>query len=464
MGTPITWRNVEMAGNSGSDFGRPMQTALLGLNTGFDKLTGVYDQYEKQQIDRNTNLFQNKLAELTTPEQIQAARDSGAIAALRNQYGLQMDQNVARNGDRELLNKLYTDSSANNKYAIEKADFAINTPDVLAKNKFSLGKSAVDQAAASVIKTGAETNNLNASAGFTNSQTAGQLLKNSDYASPEAVAARQSGYKVTSTTNNEFLSPDNTLLRADNVNLSLRENENKKVDAINVASFDAAQTELQGELSKLRANAKAKNMSESDVIRATDDIVYALNKKHSLTTEFGNKLFTAASANLNGTAPTNVRLQEQAIQTEINKKIEAAAASQNMFYMDAQKPYKQKIDELHSVIDQEFNKNGWFDANPDNAKMALSKYIGETIDVKDGDKTLNIPVTVELLRDSMNLGAKDKRLFTGSATLDPDLIREKLREAAKKPSILEAYKMKRALDSGNINNIKEVRGYIPATK
>ena len=122
MATPITWKNIAVEAPQREAY-NPMIAAQLGITAGFDKLGQVYDQYQTQRRDDNTAAFQTALSQYKTPEELQAAQASGAIDALRAQFGVQMDQKVAREAadqrvkmlqDQALAATTYTNTSTDN--------------------------------------------------------------------------------------------------------------------------------------------------------------------------------------------------------------------------------------------------------------------------------------------------------------------------------------------------------------
>lgn len=99
MGTPITWRNVDV--NPIGEVSRAMLSAQLGINQGFDSINGVLDKNRavananwEQQKTNNTNAYMNDLAGVKTPEELAAAR--GRFEEMIRAGGAQIDQQAAR--------------------------------------------------------------------------------------------------------------------------------------------------------------------------------------------------------------------------------------------------------------------------------------------------------------------------------------------------------------------------------
>lgn len=101
MATPITWRNVDV--NPVGEISRAMMSGQSGINAGFDSIANVLKQQQQvndqnwnQQKTNNTNAFMNEMANYRTPEEYQAALDSGALQARLTASGAQIDQAAAR--------------------------------------------------------------------------------------------------------------------------------------------------------------------------------------------------------------------------------------------------------------------------------------------------------------------------------------------------------------------------------
>lgn len=101
MATPITWRNVDSPTIAG--ISQAFQAAQSGLNSGFDKIGAVLKEQQaiedanwNQQKVNNTNDFMNMLAQYRTPEEYQAALDSGVLGNMLASKSAQIDQQAAR--------------------------------------------------------------------------------------------------------------------------------------------------------------------------------------------------------------------------------------------------------------------------------------------------------------------------------------------------------------------------------
>lgn len=108
---PITWRNVEAP--SFRDAILAGAQAQQSFNSGFDSLNKLVDQETKTNIanwdntkNNNTQEFLNQLNQYRTPEELQAAQASGALDALRQRYGPQVDQAAIRTAEDGRLSTL----------------------------------------------------------------------------------------------------------------------------------------------------------------------------------------------------------------------------------------------------------------------------------------------------------------------------------------------------------------------
>jgi hypothetical protein len=420
MATPITWKNVEQSPYTTLIAGNILKGAGDSFASGVGQLQGVYDNYQKGLSQQNTAAYEAELAKYTTPEALQAAQESGVLANLGKQYGLQMDQEVLKNGLRNAQTSLRGDVTSANAYTDMK------------------GKRLIEDPVATFARERDD-----------NIQNQADKVRAAANASASSVATTQG------TVNQNTEWGLNTLNREVDRNVALGVGNNTLRDQQQTVNFNQANLLLADGIRKLSSSP----LTESQKILETDKLVERIGKDLNLPTSEINKLNPLATSSLNGIEPTNARKSEVALNDAMNKTITERAVANNMFFNEAQKPYGQRASELDAVVDKEFNPNGWWGANPDNAKTALRKYLDQTIEVDDGTgKKISIPVTVELLKDAMGLGAKDKRWLTGSAVLEPKLLAEKLAEAAKKPEIIKAFRVRQALDSGNIVLIKKALG------
>ena len=420
MATPITWKNVEQSPYTTLIAGNLLKGAGESFASGVGQLQGVYDNYQKGLSQQNTAAYEAEIAKYTTPEALQAARDSGVFARLGAESGIQMDPEVLRNGVRNAQTRLTSDVTAANAYTDMQGKRLVEDPVA------TFARERNDAIQNQGIKVQAA-NNANTTAGLTNQGLSNNLTEYAQNA------------PVRDLTREGLVGAANGLIK----------NQSTAV------TFDQANILLADGIRKLSSSP----LSESQKILETDKLIAQIGKDLNLPSSEINKLNPLATSSLNGIPITNARASEIALNDAMNKSITENAVKNNIFYNDGQKTYGQRGAELDAIVDKDFNPKGWRDANPDNAKLALRKYLDQTIEIDDGTgKKISVPVTVELLKDAMGLGAKYKRWLTGSATLDPNLMAEKLAEAAKKPSILKAFRVKEAIDSNNIVLLKKALG------
>lgn len=120
MAEPITWRNI----NS-----QPTAAAQLfaGADRSFEKASDIFsglldknterERRNQQTIrDNNTQAYLDQLSQYRTPEELQAAIDTGAVDQLRLQYGRNIDRNLARGAAESQLTNLRQAITAKNTY------------------------------------------------------------------------------------------------------------------------------------------------------------------------------------------------------------------------------------------------------------------------------------------------------------------------------------------------------------
>ena len=98
MANPITWRNVDAP--HVDEAMRGFAWAGNSINTGFDNFTTALKQNEannqavwQQGKDANTAAYLDELRKYRTPEELQAAQQGGALDALKQRFGQQVDLN-----------------------------------------------------------------------------------------------------------------------------------------------------------------------------------------------------------------------------------------------------------------------------------------------------------------------------------------------------------------------------------
>jgi len=150
MGKPITWQNVN--GPSLSDAAAPMAAAQRSFDTAFSRLgdelvrrqTTQDANYAQGKVN-NTEAFLSQISQYRTPEELQAAQESGVFDALRQRFGAQVDQAAVRQAqdlrpavlqERVLRENQFNDAQLDREQASTRDAImaAINGGDVLTAN------------------------------------------------------------------------------------------------------------------------------------------------------------------------------------------------------------------------------------------------------------------------------------------------------------------------------------------
>lgn len=105
MASPITWQNIN--GPDPKAAMLPLAVASQTLNNAFSGLKDSFNEYQTGVKDRNTNAFLDALSQYNTPEAMQQAIDSGAIAQLKQQFGNMIHQDQVRNAPSDMLQSAY---------------------------------------------------------------------------------------------------------------------------------------------------------------------------------------------------------------------------------------------------------------------------------------------------------------------------------------------------------------------
>lgn len=122
---PITWRNIETDTTRGA--AGLMEVARRAFNDGIGSFQGIVEDKNAvgqanwdQQRANNTNAFLDRLAQYKTPEELAAAQASGELAALRQQYGGQVDATAIRGAEASQADVLMKRIAAQNQYGDDK--------------------------------------------------------------------------------------------------------------------------------------------------------------------------------------------------------------------------------------------------------------------------------------------------------------------------------------------------------
>lgn len=118
----ITWRTMNNPSNAG--VGLLLNGAAQSLNGGFNALQNVLEQRNKtdtanwaQQKSNNTSDYLNQVQEIGSPEQAADPTVQANLAALRQQFGYQVDANAIRGAEEKRATDLQVQASNNAKFS-----------------------------------------------------------------------------------------------------------------------------------------------------------------------------------------------------------------------------------------------------------------------------------------------------------------------------------------------------------
>lgn len=94
MASPITWQTIR--GPSVAEAAAPLASAANTISKGLGGLVDVHKDYMTQEKDTNTAAFLDAMSQYRSPQEYQAALESGQIDALRSQFGKYIDADKAR--------------------------------------------------------------------------------------------------------------------------------------------------------------------------------------------------------------------------------------------------------------------------------------------------------------------------------------------------------------------------------
>lgn len=118
----ITWRDLTQPNTAGA--GYLLQGAQRSLDSGFGALQSVLDQRNKTdaanwnvQKANNTSNYLNAVQEIKDPTQLQDPQVQANLAAMRQQFGYQVDSNAIRGADEQRANTLQEQATNNMKFS-----------------------------------------------------------------------------------------------------------------------------------------------------------------------------------------------------------------------------------------------------------------------------------------------------------------------------------------------------------
>lgn len=201
MGKPITWQNVN--GPSLSDAAAPMAAAQRSFDTAFSRLgdelvrrqTTQDANYAQGKVN-NTEAFLSQISQYRTPEELQAAQESGVFDALRQRFGAQVDQAAVRQAqdlrpgvlqERVLRENQFNDAQLDRAQASTRDAImaAVNRGDILTANVLMSGAPNLRNVAA------LEAASAQAQKGFVNDARAATTHSNQQQLFPGQLAAQK---------------------------------------------------------------------------------------------------------------------------------------------------------------------------------------------------------------------------------------------------------------------------------
>lgn len=438
MANPITWQNVQ--GGQGMFAAGPlMQDASKSINGGMDKISGVYDQYQKDRSAENTAAYEAELAKYTTPEALKAAQDGGVLSALGQKFGIQMDAGVLKNGAKDQMAGMLSTQDLATKRITDAAAEARNA------------QRSTEQTTAA--------NNANITAGLTQTglrnqnQTAANTL--AEYNSPQATDTRLNALKILGGTQGATLeqqaytaSPQGQAQTAATRKLASGETQKGLTQQAADTDYANASRVVSDGVAGVRARIASGAVDESGGNALIASLVNDMSTKHNLTTEQKLKLQASAGAANNDIVNSDVRTAEIANSAANKKTITDRAVANTPYYTEVTKsPVDQKLT-VSNYIKQHFNANGWFDANPTKASTELNKYIGESI-VVDGKRQ---QITPDIMIAALESGLMGTGVW-GSREVDPKDIKGKLTEVMNRSQFKKQYAISDALTKNNFEQL-----------
>lgn len=413
MANPITWQNVTQDATAAYVAGNLMKNAEASFTGGAGAITGAYDQFQKDRSQANTAAYEAELAKYTTPEALKAAQDSGVLASLGKQFGLQMDQNVLKNGATEAM-------ARNDATAMR----GIQTP--TERLKLALETAAQDQGM-KVTAAGDTSNTSRAALAGTLATNSRNAVLDNEFNSPAAVANRVAILKAAGGTTAATLTD-----QADTVN------------------FDTASREISAgvnALTQLRdlPEGHPNKLSEKDANQKINQLILDSGKRNNLTQAQITKQMEQTGLTMNGTPITGVRAAEQARAVALQQTITDRASKNTEYYQETQRPKLANEEALSTYIDTNFNKDGWFDSNPQKAKTLLNSYLGKSVEVDGRMQVITPSILIAVLKS----GTADTNWFSSSPSVGKSKLDDAIKEVVNRSGFKQAFGITEALNAGN---------------
>ena len=289
----ITWRTMNQPNNAG--VGLLLNGAAQSLNGGFNALQNVLDQRNKtenanwqQQKSNNTSDYLNQVQEIGTPEQAADPAVQANLAALRQQFGYQVDSNAIRGAEEKRATDLQVQATNQAKFS----DMNLERDQRPLVEQFYQMKNAGDFKGAQAL--------LDAN-GFLNEGALSDSLKSGQYkAADETRAVSQDGRNAASFNLNQKLG---------NANLAYTQEQRqyaKDDRSRNLAGEDLANSSINDYLgARSQAAAKAAHIAEANGVPIVDGLPDLSGVSDEKQTEIGKQLQAAGVDMVN--SPTAAR-------------------------------------------------------------------------------------------------------------------------------------------------------------
>ena len=422
MANPITWQNIDapLGAAVATPILRDANASVLG---GIDKFSQMYEQYQKDRSAENTAAYEAELAKYTTPEALKAARDGGVLASLGQKFGIQMDQNVLKNGVADAMTRNINTVTADNNYTdmlgIRKiedpvAKFARERTDAIANQSLKL------RTGEESLRGARQTNDQNAIVNAEyNSNPAKQLR---DLIIESSTGAQQGLLATQKQTNNYNVTSQAIVpgIREINYRKALPDNDPNK-------------------------------LTEESANQVLTAVIENAAKVNGLTTNQLATLLKETKPTQDGVPNSDARVVEIAQANDKKLAIFKAAEDNSSYYRESLKSEPEQTRELNEYITKTFNKEGWFNANPTNVLNTLSSYIGKSVEV-DGKKQVITPSVIIAALDS---GLAKERWFSSTKTVDPSEVKDKITEVMNRSGFKQNFAIAEALKARNYGNLKK---------
>jgi hypothetical protein len=425
MANPITWQNVAQDPSAVYVAGNLLKGAGDSFASGIDQLKGVYNQYQTDRSSENTAAYEAEIAKYTTPEALKAAKDSGVLANLGKQFGLQMNQDVLKNGVRNAQTSLMGDVTAANDYTDMGETRAIQTPAQALTVK--LKKDAVNQ---KILEQAAR--NANTTAGLTQ-----QGLQNglTAYNDPQAVKNRATALQLVGSTTEGGI--------------------NTQAEAARLVEANPGLTAGVAELTRRRdlPVGHPDKMTEFQANQGVNTLIQKLGKTYNLNPTQVIDMQENAAKTMNGVGISDVRRGEinsslANVETIKKRALDQATYSAELNLSDV---VQQGI--VSKYVKENFSTGGMGNASQERVLQRLTKELGTSIVINGKPQVVTPAVIIQALES----GLMGKNPF-GNNEMEMNKVEGALKEVMSRSSYQKQYQLHDALNSNNIEQIKKALG------